>query len=377
MPRCLPRIILLLLLSLLPLRAETFPERPVEVIVPFGAGGGSDTFVRILQKAIREENLSPHPLIIRNAGGAGGTIGSRQARDATPDGYTIMCLHDGIYTAQHYGNATWGPADFEPIAATGRSGVVIAVAENSHYEDLASLMADAVDRPYTLVFGTNIGAPNHYSALFLQAGKPGAKFRFTQTGGGAKRLAQVKGGHVDVTGFSVAEYLQFKEAGIRALAVLGEERVADLDEAGLAGLKKEEIEALKERVAHLQSLPTAREQGVDATHSLVQFWWAPKGTPADRVAAHADLLERAMATDQVRERLAQLQIEPLFLTGAPLRDAVAERSALLADIEIEAAASLPPLEWIILGLALICGAWVVVENVRARSPRAPSETAAT
>ena len=111
---------------LLPLHAADFPERPVEVIVPFGAGGGSDTFVRILQKAIREENLSPQPLIIRNAGGAGGTIGSRQARDATPDGYTIMCLHDGIYTAEHYGNADWGPADFEPIAATGRSGVIVA-----------------------------------------------------------------------------------------------------------------------------------------------------------------------------------------------------------------------------------------------------------
>lgn len=352
MLRLLPWILPLALLPLVPLHAEDFPERPVEVIVPFGAGGGSDTFVRILQKAVRQEALSTQPLIIRNAGGAGGTIGSRQARDAAPDGYTIMCLHDGIYTAQHYGNADWGPADFEPIAATGRSGVIVAVAEDSHYKDLASLMTDAVERPYTLVFGTNLGAPNHYSALFLQAGKPGAKFRFTQTGGGAKRLAQVKGGHVDVTGFSVAEYLQFKEAGIRALAVLSDERIAALPE-----------------------VPTAREQDVDATHSLVQFWWAPKGTPPDRVDAIADLLERAMATDQVRDRLAQLQIEPLFLTGEPLQAAVAGRSAHLAGIEIEAAASLPPLEWIILGLALLCGAWVVVENRRGRNPQESSETA--
>ena len=126
--------------------------------------------------------------------------------EAEPDGYTILCLHDGMYTAQHYGNADWGPADFTPIAATGRSGVVVAVADSSPYRDLAELMADAVARPYQLVYGTNLGAPNHYSALFLQNGKPGSKFRFTQTGGGAKRLAQLKGGHVDVTGFSVAEY---------------------------------------------------------------------------------------------------------------------------------------------------------------------------
>jgi len=332
---------LVLTTALLPLLAAAFPERPVEVIVPFSAGGGSDTFVRILQKAVVEEKLSEHRLIVRNAGGAGGTIGSRQAKDAAPDGYTIMCLHDGIYTAQHYGNADWGPADFEPIAATGRSGVVVAVAENSHYQDLAALMKDAVERPYTLVFGTNLGAPNHYSALFLQAGKPGAKFRFTQTGGGAKRLAQLKGGHVDVTGFSVAEYLQFKEAGVHALAVLSEERASVLPQ-----------------------VPTAREQGVDALHSLVQFWWAPKGTAPDRVDALARLLERAMATDQVRARLAELQIEPLFLTGQALNDAVVERSTVLEGITIERPPALPPLHWIVLGLAVFCGGWVVWENRR-------------
>ena len=201
-----------------------FPEKPITVIVPFAAGGGSGVFVRIFQQAIRENNLSPHPIVVKNISGAGGTIGSRTAREAEPDGHTILCLHDGIYTAQHYGNADWGPSDFEPLAATGRSGVVIAVRGKSPFDSLAELMEEAVKSPYELVFGTNLGAPNHYSALFLQKGKPGAKFRFTQTGGGAKRLAQLKGGHIDLTGFSIAEYEQFKAAGIKALAVLSEVR---------------------------------------------------------------------------------------------------------------------------------------------------------
>ena len=201
-----------------------FQSKPITVIVPFYAGGGSDVFVRIFQNAIRKNNLCSQPLVIKNIAGAGGTIGSRTARDAEADGHTILCLHDGIYTAQHYGNADWGPADFEPIAATGRSGVVVAVEEDSPYSSLSELMQEANQRPYQLVYGTNLGAPNHYSALFLQKGKPGAKFRFTQTVGGAKRLAQLKGGHIDLTGFSVAEYQQFKDAGIKALASLGEER---------------------------------------------------------------------------------------------------------------------------------------------------------
>ena len=197
-----------------------YPSKPITVIVPFAAGGGSDVFVRIFQNAIRKNDLCPQPIVIKNIAGAGGTIGSRTARNAKPDGHTILCLHDGIYTAEHYGNADWGPDDFEPIAATGRSGVVVAVEEDSPYSTLHELMEDARDRPYQLVYGTNLGAPNHYSALFLQNGKSGAKFRFTQTGGGAKRLAQLKGGHIDLTGFSIAEYQQFKDAGIKALASL-------------------------------------------------------------------------------------------------------------------------------------------------------------
>lgn len=315
--------------------AAPFPEKPITVIVPFAAGGGSDTFVRIFLKAIREHDLAPQPFVVKNIGGAGGTIGSRAALEAKPDGYTILCLHDGMYTAQHYGNADWGPADFTPIAATGRSGVVVAVADNSPYKDLAELMEDAVARPYQLVYGTNLGAPNHYSALFLQHGKPGAKFRFTQTGGGAKRLAQLKGGHVDVTGFSVAEYEPFKEAGIRALAVLSEEREAAMPD-----------------------LPTAREQEVDAIHGLMQFWWAPKGTPPDRVAYLEKLLRQVMETSTVKARLAQLHVEPEFHVGDDLQAVIKERSRDLEGLQLEKPAALPPVHWLVLGFVGLCSVWV-------------------
>ena len=321
--------------------AEEFPVKPITVIVPFAAGGGSDTFVRIFQKAIREHNLSPQTIVVKNITGAGGTIGSRAAHNAKPDGYTILCLHDGIYTAQHYGNAEWGPSDFEPIAATGRSGVVIAVKSNSPFQSLAELMDEATRHRYQLVFGTNLGAPNHYSAMFLQQGKPGAKFRFTQTGGGAKRLAQLKGGHVDLTGFSVAEYEQFKATGIRALAVLSENREPSFPD-----------------------LPTAREQGVDAVHGLMQFWWAPKGTHPERIAYLENLLQRAMESGIVRSRLKQLHMEPIFQTGHALRETIGKRSANLKGIVIEKPPPLPPVHWIVLGLVVVCGGLVWREGKR-------------
>ena len=316
-----------------------YPSKPITVIVPFAAGGGSDVFVRIFQNAIRKNNLCPQPIVIKNIAGAGGTIGSRSAKNATPDGHTILCLHDGIYTAQHYGNADWGPDNFEPIAATGRSGVVVAVEEDSPYTSLNELMEEARDRPYQLVYGTNLGAPNHYSALFLQNGKSGAKFRFTQTGGGAKRLAQLKGGHIDLTGFSVAEYQQFKDAGIKALASLGEERESSFP-----------------------NLTTALEQEVRATHDLMQFWWAPQNTPPERIAYLQNLLAEAMATKEIKESFQNLHMDPVLQVGQDLLKTIADRSQKLQGITIDKPTALPPLEWIILGITVICFVFVLRES---------------
>ena len=316
-----------------------YPSKPITVIVPFAAGGGSDVFVRIFQNAIRKNNLCPQPIVIKNIAGAGGTIGSRSAKNATPDGHTILCLHDGIYTAQHYGNADWGPNNFEPIAATGRSGVVVAVGEDSPYSSLNELMEEAKDRPYQLVYGTNLGAPNHYSALFLQNGKSGAKFRFTQTGGGAKRLAQLKGGHIDLTGFSVAEYQQFKDAGIKALASLGEERESSFP-----------------------NLTTALEQEVRATHDLMQFWWAPQNTPPERIAYLQNLLAEAMATREIKESFQNLHMDPVLQVGQDLLKTIADRSHKLQGITIDKPTALPPLEWIILGITVICFVFVLRES---------------
>lgn len=316
-----------------------YPSKPITVIVPFAAGGGSDVFVRIFQNAIRKNNLCPQPIVIKNIAGAGGTIGSRSAKNATPDGHTILCLHDGIYTAQHYGNADWGPNNFEPIAATGRSGVVVAVEEDSPYTSLNELMEEAKDRPYQLVYGTNLGAPNHYSALFLQNGKSGAKFRFTQTGGGAKRLAQLKGGHIDLTGFSVAEYQQFKDAGIKALASLGEERESSFP-----------------------NLTTALEQEVRATHDLMQFWWAPQNTPPERIAYLQNLLAEAMATREIKESFQNLHMDPVLQVGQDLLKTIADRSQKLQGITIDKPTALPPLESIILGITVICFVFVLRES---------------
>ena len=287
-----------------------FPARPVKVVVPFAAGGGSDTFGRIIQNAIRENELLPQPMVIVNVPGAGGTIGSRRVRSTRPDGYTIMLLHEGILTARHSGQAPFGPEAFTPIIGTGDSTQVIAVSADSEFDDLKTLMDETAEHPGKIVFSANIGAPSHFAGLMLQGRREGAEFRYTQNGGGAKRLAAILGGHVDVSAFSIAEYVQFRESGVKALALLGAERNSDLPE-----------------------LPTAAEQGYEVISQNMQFWWAPLGTPPERITVLADAIEAAMQTPEVQQRLAEMRLDPRTVRGQQL-DAEIERIEMIASHQL-------------------------------------------
>ncbi|MCH7592696.1 MAG: hypothetical protein IH989_07960, partial [Planctomycetes bacterium] len=106
-------------------RLSTDPARPIRIVVPFAAGGGTDLFARIMEEAIERNRLLPQPLLITNVDGAGGTIGSRRVKNAKPDGYTVLLLHDAIVTARYAGKAPYGPEAFVPVAATGELGLVL------------------------------------------------------------------------------------------------------------------------------------------------------------------------------------------------------------------------------------------------------------
>ena len=295
-----------------------YPNRPIKVVVPFSAGGGTDTFARIIQHAIDEANLLPQQLVIINVPGASGTIGSRQVLHARPDGYTILCLHEAILTAKFSGKVAYGPEAFEPIAGTGSCPLIICVGEESKFQSLQDLMSAAAATPDEIVFSANIGAPSQFAGLMLEKELPGAFFRYTQTGGGAKRFAALKGGHVDVSAFSLAEYTQFEPAGLRALAICTEQRHSDAPD-----------------------IPTAKEQGFDCISENTQFWWAPKGTQADRIASVAHAIEQAMRQPTVISQLATSKTDPIFIGGEHLREDLNRRSLRLQSVSQRPTTSLP------------------------------------
>ena len=283
---------------------DAYPRKPVKVVVPFSAGGGSDTFTRIMQKAIRDHELLPQPLVVINVPGAGGTVGSRRVKDAQADGYTILNLHEGMLSSKYAGRVPYGPEAFRPIAATGKSGLVICVKDDSPYQSLRDLLEAATADPNQVLFGMAPGTPTHFTARKLELAEEGARFRMVASGGGAKRFNDLVGEHIHATPFSLSEFTKFSAAGVRALAYLGESRHEDLPD-----------------------IPTAREDGYDLTMTHVQYWWAPRSTPDEAVETLANALEAALQTDYVRNKLAELKVEPIFLKGEELATHLAAREA--------------------------------------------------
>ncbi len=311
----------------------SYPEKPITLVIPFAPGGESDFFGRELQKAIRDHKLLPQDIVIQNVRGAGATIGSGRVRRAAPDGYTMLLLHEALITAQSSGKVPYGPEDFEPIAATGRLNMVIAVQEDSPFQTLVDLMKAAREDPNKLVFAANLNAPVHYAGLILESNEPGAAFLYTQEGGGADRFKALVGGHADVSAFSMGEFIDYRAGGIRALAVSSAERLPAAPE-----------------------IMTTVEQGYDFVHANMHFWWFPQGTDQAKVDYMAGVIQKAMATEQVQKALAKRLCEPLVKTGEEMKSQLVERIQAIRSVDATSPDVLPNIPcWISLATLLSLG----------------------
>jgi tripartite-type tricarboxylate transporter receptor subunit TctC len=279
----------------LPAAAE-WPEKPIKVVVPFGPGGSSDLLARLVQQAAQEKNLSSQPITVINQKGHF-SVGATQVKNAEPDGYTFLVLHIALLSGEILDpGKNLSYRDFEPVALTGGFCVYPAVLDDSKYKSLDDLMTDAKTHPSSILFGVNIGAINHMAGVMLEQSRPGTKFRFVQIGGGAENYAALKGKQTQVAVLSDSEYSNFKSGGVRAL--------------GYTGAKRSESEP---------DIPTVRELGYNFDFCVNSYWFAPKGTPKEAVDGMASLLEKAMATDTMKDGMKKLALSTEFLRGEDFR----------------------------------------------------------
>lgn len=290
----------------LPAQAE-FPEKPVKLVVPFSAGGGTDSLARAVQAAVERENLMSVPLVVVNADGAAGTVGTRQVLNAEPDGYTILQIHQEMFSASAIDRVEYTPMDLEPVLQASRGCLWVAVPQDSPYQTLDDLIEAAKTEGRALKQADDIGSVTHFPAAQLMQ-QTGTEWTIVPTGGTSKRFAALKGGFSDFA-FLSPPWIERGAEDLRGLASLGPDRFDNAPD-----------------------MPTAKEQGYDVEACLVRRYWAPEGTPEDVVSKLADVLEAALNTVEVQSYVESSGEDLAILRGEELREAVKAEYQSFLDV---------------------------------------------
>jgi tripartite-type tricarboxylate transporter receptor subunit TctC len=284
--RSLLRLIAIAGGSLVPLRAkaESYPSRPITMIVPFAAGGPADAFGRII--AERMQRALGQPVIIEDVPGAAGTIATAKVAHASQDGYTLLIgpgFALAVINPAIYGQSV--VADLEPVAMLSAPVNVIVGRKSLPADNLGGLITWLKSNPDQALQGTSgVGSFGHLAGVLFQK-ETGTKYKFVPYRGLGPALQDLLAGRVDLMIDVLLNSLQYIRAGsLKAYAVLSEARVAIAP-----------------------NIPTVREAGLPSLN--VPAWYAifaPKGTPKEIVGRLNGAVIETLADPVLAKHLAQL-----------------------------------------------------------------------
>ncbi|MBI5068129.1 MAG: tripartite tricarboxylate transporter substrate binding protein [Deltaproteobacteria bacterium] len=291
--------------------AAEFPDKPVQLIVPYGAGGSTDLLARaVAQVAPR---YFSQPLVVVNKPGGGAIPGRLDVTRAKADGYTLLFGYGSgeDLVVPHQRQIPYDVfKDFETVARISIHSIVIAVPAESPYKSLADLAKAGKEKGSLTAAVSTKGAA--VDITFLLFGKAaGIKVVTIPGSGGADAVTRLIGGHADFGGGHPSEVIPHIKAGrLRALGV-----------------------ALEKRDGTLPNVPTCKEQGYDVvTAGSVKGIAAPKGTPREVVAALESRFQKIAADPEFHRIMADLSQPVDFMTAAQYRPWLEAASAQYAGL---------------------------------------------
>lgn len=261
--------------------AETYPSRPVSVIVPFPPGGVAELTARPLLAVL--ERILKQPFVVVNKPGASGTVGTQQASISKPDGYTLLVTVSSMSVFPEvdvlFGRPrTYKREDFAPIALLSADPMILVVKKDSTYKSVADIIADAKKRPGEIKYSSSgvYGATHLPTEMFANAA--GIKLRHVPYTGGGPALIALLGGHVDIL-FTVPiiAFIQLKSGEVTPLAVASEKRHPAFP-----------------------NVPTLKELGYDVEYYMWCGFFAPKATPPDILKTLREATRKAAASPEFK-----------------------------------------------------------------------------
>jgi tripartite-type tricarboxylate transporter receptor subunit TctC len=264
---------------------ETYPTRPITMVVPFGAGGPTDALARIL--ANRMSQTLGQQVVIENVTGAAGTLGIGRVARSAPDGYTLVI---GNWASHVVNSAVYKTpfdyvGDFEPVARLSGNPYII-VGKNALPPTLAELIAWLKANPDKATEGTaGAGSGQHVGGVYFQKAT-GTSFVFVPyKAGSSDVMRDVVAGHIDLSIDQAISALPYIRQGqLRGYAIADSKRIASAPE-----------------------IPTVDEAGAPGVYVVAWYgMWMPKGTPKDVIAKFSAAAMDALADPAVKEKLAGL-----------------------------------------------------------------------
>ncbi len=282
------------MLAVLPASAQRYPIRPITLIVPYAAGGGNDLMARVV--AERMSRTLGQQIVIENRGGAGGTIATRLIAKAAPDGYTLGLGGTGTLAINPtlYPNVGYDPRkDFAPVGLIATSALVVLVHPAVRAGSIGELIALAKREPGRLNYASAGSGSGIHLGTELFATMAGVKLAHIPYRGSNPALADLLGGHVAIYFSSLPPAIALvREGKVRALAVTGPQRSAVFPD-----------------------LPTVAEAALPGYEAVLHYGIvAPAGTPGAIIATLNAALREALASDDVRARIAADGAEPFVST---------------------------------------------------------------
>ncbi|WP_415816432.1 tripartite tricarboxylate transporter substrate binding protein [Bordetella tumbae] len=288
--------------------AWAWPDRPIELVVGFAPGGGTDLTARAL--AVYLEKELGTTVVVQNKPGASSAIALSYVARAKPDGYTLaMTNMPGLVSLPIERDAGFTTADFTYLANLVRDPSAFSVASTSPYQTLESLIADAKAKPGTISYGsTGVGTDDHLALVLFQS-LTGTKLNHVPYNGAGPLRSAVLGGHTVIGGLNLGEVMPYHGKNMRVLAQASEKR---------SPLGKD--------------VPTFKELGVDLVFASERGIVAPKGLPPEVSEKLREALKKVAANPEFQAQMKQQFTEMDYLDGPQWQERLKGDDARLREI---------------------------------------------
>jgi tripartite-type tricarboxylate transporter receptor subunit TctC len=293
-------------------QAADYPQRPIQLVVPYPPGGAGDVLGRIIAKRLGVE--LKQSIIVENKAGAGTILGAQTVAKAEPDGYTLLLSSGTTFTVNPavYAKLPYSPSqDFQPVGMIGRAALIIVANSQTPYSDVKGLVAAARKEGDKFSYGSfGIGTVSHFAGEMFQA-EAGTHMTHIPYKGSGPAMTDLIGGQIPILFDTVVSAMpQIKSGKIKAIAV-----------------------TTPQRSAFLPDVPTVAEAGYpDVSMDTWIAVFAPKRVPADVVATLNAALTKALQDPDTQKQLRASGFDPTPMDAASVARVIEEETPRFAEI---------------------------------------------